>query len=44
MVDFLVDNSIYVVLVVALVVLGGALLYLVGLDRRLTKLERSENP
>lgn len=43
MIDFLVDNSIYVVLVVALVVLGGALLYLVGLDRRLTKLERSEN-
>ena len=43
MTDFLVEHSIYVVLVVALIVLGGALLYLVGIDRRLTRLEKSED-
>jgi len=42
MTDFLVNNSIYVVLIVALVVLAGPIFYLFGIDMRLRRLEKQE--
>ncbi len=42
MTEFLINNSIYVVLIVALVVLGGPIVYLFGIDRRLRRLEEKE--
>lgn len=43
MIEFLVNNSIYVVLIVATIVLAGPLVYLAGLDRRVRRLEEAEN-
>ncbi len=40
--QFLVENSIYVTLIIALMVLVGVLFYLVKLDSRLRKLEQKE--
>jgi hypothetical protein len=41
--QFLVDNSIYVVLIIATMVLIGLLVYLNRIDARLRKLEREES-
>ncbi len=40
--QFLVDNSIYVVLIVAIVILVGLLLYLARIDARVRRLEQEE--
>ena len=38
--QFLVDNSMYVALIIALLILVGLIIYLVAVDGRLRKLER----
>ncbi len=40
MLDFLVQNSIYVVLIIVLIIWSGVFLYLFRLDKKLTELEK----
>jgi len=40
--QFLVDNSMYVVMIIATIILIGLLLYLSRIDSRLRKLEQEE--
>lgn len=40
--QFFVENSIYVTLIIAVIILAGLLLYLTRVDARLRKLEREE--
>jgi len=40
--QFLVDNSMYVVLIIAAMILLGLLFYMMRVDARLRKLEREE--
>ncbi|MFN3344706.1 MAG: CcmD family protein [Chloroherpetonaceae bacterium] len=40
MLDFLVQNSIYVVLIIVLIIWSGIFLYLFRLDKKLTELEK----
>ena len=42
MIDFLEQNSMYLVLIIALVIWTGIFLYLNKIDRNLKKLEREE--
>ncbi len=41
MLDFLVQNSIYVVLVIVLIIWSGVFIYLLRLDKKLTDLEKA---
>jgi CcmD family protein len=40
MLDFLVQNSIYVVLIIVLIIWSGVFLYLFRLDKKLTEIEK----
>lgn len=41
MLDFLIQNSIYVVLIIVLIIWSGIFLYLFRLDKKITDLEKA---